>query len=253
MFSADQDRHLWPVGADLDALQPLRRAQEGGDEAALAIEDNDRLETVVVVMGVEQPQLLAAVHRIEGVYRTRFFGHKAALAAACMVIVEAIHFRQFRLGFGSRSFPGASASIAELQADLDQWLRQYNEVRTHQGRWCYGKTPMQTFLDSLPMARKKLLDQQSQLVAVANAVEGRRLCLWLRHCPNVDRHRQDTDRAGNNGIGLRGRCTRRGWGRAGRQRSRCRPVGSVQAGCAAIDTGRAPSAERAVTASGEQG
>src|SRR5512132_2888406 len=58
-------------------------------------------------------------------------------------------------------------SIAELQADLDEWLRQYNEVRTHQGRWCYGKTPMQTFLDSLPIAREKLIDQQSQPVAVA--------------------------------------------------------------------------------------
>ena len=53
-------------------------------------------------------------------------------------------------------------TIAELQADLDEWLRQYNEVRTHQGRWCYGKTPIQTFLDSLPMARENLLDQQSQ-------------------------------------------------------------------------------------------
>ena len=39
----------------------------GGDEAAIAIEDDDRLEAVVVVVGVEQPQLLAAVHRIEGV------------------------------------------------------------------------------------------------------------------------------------------------------------------------------------------
>jgi hypothetical protein len=27
----------------------------------------------------------------------------------------------------------------------------------HQGRWCYGKTPMQTFLDALPIARAKLL------------------------------------------------------------------------------------------------
>ena len=31
------------------------------------IEDDDRLEAVVVVVSVEQPQLLAAVHRIEGV------------------------------------------------------------------------------------------------------------------------------------------------------------------------------------------
>jgi hypothetical protein len=33
----------------------------------------------------------------------------------------------------------------------------YNEVRTHQGRWCYGKTPMQTFLDSIPLAREKMI------------------------------------------------------------------------------------------------
>ncbi len=48
-------------------------------------------------------------------------------------------------------------SIAELQTDLDAWMRGYNEVRTHQGRWCYGKTPMQTFLDTLPIAREKMI------------------------------------------------------------------------------------------------
>ena len=48
-------------------------------------------------------------------------------------------------------------SLAELQADLDAWRREYNEVRTHQGRWCYGKTPMQTFLDSIPLAREKMI------------------------------------------------------------------------------------------------
>jgi len=36
-------------------------------------------------------------------------------------------------------------------------MRQYNEVRPHQGRWCYGKTPMQTFLDTVPLAREKML------------------------------------------------------------------------------------------------
>ena len=46
-------------------------------------------------------------------------------------------------------------SIEELQSDLDQWMRYYNEVRTHQGRWCYGKTPMQTLLDSIDLAREK--------------------------------------------------------------------------------------------------
>lgn len=46
-------------------------------------------------------------------------------------------------------------TIEELQDDLDDWMKQYNEARTHQGRWCFGKTPMQTFLDSRPLAREK--------------------------------------------------------------------------------------------------
>ena len=48
-------------------------------------------------------------------------------------------------------------SIAELQADLDSWVRTYNEERPHQGRWCFGKTPMHTFLDAVPIAREKLI------------------------------------------------------------------------------------------------
>lgn len=46
-------------------------------------------------------------------------------------------------------------SIEELQANLDEWMQQYNEQRSHQGRWCFGKTPMQTFLDSTALAREK--------------------------------------------------------------------------------------------------
>ena len=48
-------------------------------------------------------------------------------------------------------------AIEELQRDLDSWVAEYNEVRPHQGRWCYGKTPMQTFIASLPLAQEKML------------------------------------------------------------------------------------------------
>ncbi|HEY6022138.1 MAG TPA: IS481 family transposase [Candidatus Paceibacterota bacterium] len=44
-----------------------------------------------------------------------------------------------------------------LQADLDAWLKLYNEQRPHQGRWCYGKTPTQTFIDSIPLAKEKMI------------------------------------------------------------------------------------------------
>ena len=57
------------------------------------------------------------------------------------------------------------ARIEELQEDLDQWLREYNEVRPHQGRWCYGKTPLQTFADSAPLAREKVLVGAAEEVA----------------------------------------------------------------------------------------
>jgi hypothetical protein len=33
----------------------------------------------------------------------------------------------------------------------------YNERRPHQGRWCYGKPPMQTFLDAIPLAKEKIM------------------------------------------------------------------------------------------------
>ena len=50
------------------------------------------------------------------------------------------------------------SSIEQLQADLDIWIASYNEQRPHQGRWCYGKTPMQTFVDTTPLAREKMLN-----------------------------------------------------------------------------------------------
>jgi hypothetical protein len=43
----------------------------------------------------------------------------------------------------------------EYEPYLDDWVKIYNEQRTHQGRWCFGKTPMQTFLDSAAWAREK--------------------------------------------------------------------------------------------------
>ena len=48
-------------------------------------------------------------------------------------------------------------SLDELQTDLDSWLKLYNENRPHQGRWCYGKTPLQTFIDSIALAKEKMI------------------------------------------------------------------------------------------------
>ena len=50
-------------------------------------------------------------------------------------------------------------SLSELQKDLDFWLNHYNTQRTHTGKYCYGKTPIQTFMDSLQLAKDKLLEK----------------------------------------------------------------------------------------------
>jgi transposase InsO family protein len=55
--------------------------------------------------------------------------------------------------------------IEELQRDLDLWLKEYNEARPHQGRWCYGKTPLQTFTEAVPLAHEKMLDGMQERLA----------------------------------------------------------------------------------------
>jgi len=49
-------------------------------------------------------------------------------------------------------------SLAALQDDLDQWMEYYNNQRAHSGKYCFGKTPMETFNESLTLARQKMLD-----------------------------------------------------------------------------------------------
>lgn len=49
------------------------------------------------------------------------------------------------------------SSLDELQMDVDSWLMSYNNERAHSGKHCFGKTPMQTFRDSIHIAKQKNL------------------------------------------------------------------------------------------------
>jgi len=53
------------------------------------------------------------------------------------------------------------SSIDQLQEDLNAWITQYNTERTHSGKYCFGKTPLQTFIDSVPLAKEKMLNELS--------------------------------------------------------------------------------------------
>jgi transposase InsO family protein len=47
-------------------------------------------------------------------------------------------------------------SIEELQSDLDEWLKYYNYDRTHQGKMCCGRTPMETLIDGKEVWKDKI-------------------------------------------------------------------------------------------------
>ncbi len=51
-------------------------------------------------------------------------------------------------------------TIEQLQTDLDAWMNSYNTERTHSGKYCFGKTPMQTFIEGIAVARKYQLQKQ---------------------------------------------------------------------------------------------
>ena len=47
-------------------------------------------------------------------------------------------------------------TLDELQKDLDDWLDYYNHQRTHQGKMCCGRTPMQTLLEGKKIWKEKV-------------------------------------------------------------------------------------------------
>ncbi len=50
-------------------------------------------------------------------------------------------------------------SMEELQKDLDEWMDYYNNHRTHQGKMCCGRTPIETLEDGKSIWAEKNLAQ----------------------------------------------------------------------------------------------
>ena len=56
------------------------------------------------------------------------------------------------------------STIEKLQADLNNWIEHYNNERPHSGRYCYGKTPNETFQESIKIAKEKMRDYNLQTI-----------------------------------------------------------------------------------------
>lgn len=51
------------------------------------------------------------------------------------------------------------SSLDQLQEDIDKWILEYNENRTHTGKHCFGRPPLQTFRESKHLSLEKMLDK----------------------------------------------------------------------------------------------
>jgi len=45
-------------------------------------------------------------------------------------------------------------SLEEIQRDLDEFVYEYNHKRTNQGKYCQGRTPMETFSEGLDLCKQ---------------------------------------------------------------------------------------------------
>ena len=100
--------------------------------------DSHPYEVFLEVNGIEHTQTKPAHPRTNGICE-RFHG--------------TILNEFYRVTFRKKLYQ----SLEELQGDLDGWLVEYNQQRTHQGKRCQGRTPIQTFLEGLAMAKEKIL------------------------------------------------------------------------------------------------
>lgn len=92
---------------------------------------------------------------IENIDHTRTKARSPQTNGICERFHRTMQDEFYSIAFRKKLYGG----LEELQADVDSWLREYNENRPHSGKYCFGKTPMQTFLESKHLAHEKALDR----------------------------------------------------------------------------------------------
>jgi len=95
--------------------------------------------------------------QVEGIEHTKTKTKSPQTNGICERFQRTILNEFYQVAFRTKVY----RSIEELQVDLDAWLSDYNEKRSHSGKYCYGKTPMQTFLDAIPMTREKMIGYEA--------------------------------------------------------------------------------------------
>lgn len=95
--------------------------------------------------------------QVEGIEHTKTKTKSPQTNGICERFQRTVLNEFYQVAFRTKVY----SSVEELQVDLDTWLSEYNEKRPHSGKYCYGKTPIQTFLDAIPMTREKMIGYEA--------------------------------------------------------------------------------------------
>lgn len=118
-------------------LEVLRILTDRGTEYCGKVEQHD-YELYLAINDIEHPKTKAQSPQTNGI---------------CERFHRTILNKFYQITFKKKIY----MSIEDLQKDLDTWLEYYNNQRTHQGKTCCGRTPMQTFLDGKKICLEKMI------------------------------------------------------------------------------------------------
>lgn len=91
---------------------------------------------------------------IENIDHTRTKARHPQTNGICERFHRTIQDEFYAIAFRKKIY----TTLQELQLDLDEWVEQYNRERTHTGKYCFGRTPLQTFRETKHLAQAKQLD-----------------------------------------------------------------------------------------------
>jgi transposase InsO family protein len=95
---------------------------------------------------------------IEDIDHTKTKARSPQTNGICERFHRTIQNEFYAIAFRKKVYP----SIEQLQTDLDLWMIEYNQHRPHSGKYCYGQTPLKTFMDTKHLADEKNLNKLHQ-------------------------------------------------------------------------------------------
>ena len=94
-------------------------------------------------------QLFLAVNDIE---HTKTKAYSPQTNGICERFHRTVKEEFYEIAFRKKVY----SELADLQADLDAWIDVYNNERSHQGKMCCGRTPMQTLREGRELWEAKV-------------------------------------------------------------------------------------------------